>query len=104
VGLVLEEDRAAAFNDQAYAGGEWIDRRDSTTGVLEKVFVGGEEVGQVTYSNRGHSVGKMLAMAYVKTSLSWPGNRLTVNVGGRPCPAVITQTPFYDPQGVRLRA
>jgi aminomethyltransferase len=103
VGLVLQEDRAASFNDQAYAGGEWIDRRDPATGLLEKVFIGGEEVGHVTYSNRGHTVNQMLAMAYVRTAHAWPGNRLTVNVGGRPCPAIVTPTPFYDPAGSRLR-
>jgi len=103
VGLVLAEDRAAAFNDQAYAGGEWLNQRDPSTGILEKVLVGGEEVGHITYSNRGHSVNQMLALAYVKASHAWPGNRLMVNVGGKPCPAVVTPTPFYDPQGVRLR-
>jgi aminomethyltransferase len=64
----------------------------------------GEEVGYVTHSGRGHTVGKLLAMAYVSTSHAWPGSRLLVEVGERYVPAVVTPTPFFDPQGARLRA
>ena len=64
----------------------------------------GEDVGHVTFSERGHSVGKILALAYVRTSHSYPGSRLLVDVKGKPVPAVVTPTPFFDPQGARLRA
>jgi aminomethyltransferase len=103
VGLVLQEDRAAAFRDKVYAGGEWLDKRDPATGLKEKVYTGGEEVGYVTYSNRGHTLDKMLAMAFVKSAQAWPGNRLAVMAGGRAVAAVVTPTPFYDPAGARLR-
>jgi aminomethyltransferase len=63
----------------------------------------GDEVGYVTHSGRGHTVGKLLAMAYVSTSHAWPGSRLLVEVGERYVPAVVTPTPFFDPQGARLR-
>ena len=56
------------------------------------------------YSKRGHSVGKLLALAYVRTSHSWPGSRLLIEIGERYVPAVVTPTPFFDPQGARLRA
>lgn len=64
----------------------------------------GEQIGWVTYSNRGHSVGKLLAMGYVRTTHAWPGCRLVVMINERPVPAVVTPTPFFDPQGARLRA
>jgi hypothetical protein len=46
----------------------------------------------------------MLALAYVDTAHSWPGNNLIVESGGRPVPARVAQTPFFDPENARLRA
>jgi aminomethyltransferase len=61
-------------------------------------------VGRITTSARGHTLGKVLALAYVSTAHAWPGARLLVEVGGKPVPAVVTPTPFFDPQGARQRA
>jgi aminomethyltransferase len=109
VGLVLAGDVPAARGAQVFSIG-----RVATT--EERMFSGpesgaskdkmqpGEEVGRVTYSDRGHSVGKMLALAYVGTAHSWPGSRLLVKIGERYVPATVTPTPFFDPQGARLRA
>jgi aminomethyltransferase len=52
----------------------------------------------------GHTVGKMLAMAYVDTAHSWPGNNLIVEINGRPIPAKVAPTPFFDPENARVRA
>ena len=38
----------------------------------------GVEVGRVTHSARGHTVGKLLAMAHVQVAHSFPGSRLLV--------------------------
>jgi aminomethyltransferase len=43
-------------------------------------------------------------MAYVEVAHSWPGNNLIVLLNGRPVPARVTPTPFFDPQNARLRA
>jgi len=43
-------------------------------------------------------------MAYVDTAHSWPGNNLIVESGGRPIPARVAQTPFFDPENARVRA
>ena len=64
----------------------------------------GKEVGYVTYSDRGHAVSKLLALAYVRTSHTWLGNRLLVESARHYIPATIVPTPFFDPQGARLRA
>ena len=64
----------------------------------------GDEVGRVTYSDRGHTVGKLLALAYVSATHSYPGSRLLVQSGDRYVPANVVPTPFFDPQGARLRA
>lgn len=84
VGLIIQGDKAAAFKDP--------------------VFRDDEEVGYVTYSNKGHSVGKMLAMAYVKTQHMKPGTPLTVRIGKEPFAAMTAATPFFDPEGKHLRS
>jgi aminomethyltransferase len=86
----------ATFRERMFTGSEAGDYFDLETA--------GEPVGMVTSSARGHSVEKMLALAYISTTHSWPGSRLLVNVEGRPVLATVTATPFFDPQGVRLRA
>lgn len=57
-----------------------------------------------TSSAMGHSVRKMLAMAYVDAAHSWPGNNLVVEINGRPIPARVSPTPFFDPEGARIRS
>lgn len=109
VGLVLENEVPATNNDPIYS------IADIST-VRQKMFTGseagasfdpqtvGSPVGRVTSSAKGHSVGKMLALGYVNVSHSWPGAKLLVVVNGRSVLATVAPTPFFDPQGVRLRA
>jgi aminomethyltransferase len=109
VGLVLESPTPAAYPDKIY------NIRDVAT-VREKIQSGSEaqayrdtltpgrdQVGYVTASARGHTVGQMLAMAYVRTEHAWPGSNLLVDINGRLTLAKVTPTPFFDPQGVRMR-
>jgi aminomethyltransferase len=109
-GLVVESDIAAKSGDLIYSIGDVASHR-------EKVLTGSEaedyedvekpgmmQVGTVTSSAKGHSLGKMLALGYVSTTHAWPGSRLLIDIGGRPRPATVTTTPFFDPRGVRMRA
>lgn len=43
-------------------------------------------------------------MAYVDTAHSWPGNNLIVEINGRPIPAKLSPTPFFDPESARIRS
>jgi aminomethyltransferase len=110
VGLSLQSETPAAANDGVYSIGDVATSR-------ERMFSGGEageykdtllpgerQVGHITSSAKGHTVGKMLAMAYIDTAHSWPGNNLIVQMNGRPVPARVTPTPFFDPQNARIRA
>lgn len=110
VGLTLDGDVPANANDKVYSIADIASFR-------EKMYTGSEAgeykdeqapgdraMGYVTASAKGHSVGKMLALAYVNTTHAWPGSRVLVVVNGRPVPAIVTPTPFFDPEGVRLRA
>lgn len=64
----------------------------------------GAQVGVVTSAARGHSVGKMLALAYVQTTHAFPGCQLLVDVEGEVRPARVVPTPFFDSAGARMRA
>jgi aminomethyltransferase len=110
VGLVLQGEIPAAVDAKVFSVGRVATTDEKQFSGPEagapkdKALPGNEEVGRVTYSNRGHTVGKLLALAYVRASHSWPGSRLLVEINGRPVPATVTPTPFFDPQGARLRA
>ncbi|HNP85539.1 MAG TPA: glycine cleavage system aminomethyltransferase GcvT [Kouleothrix sp.] len=109
VGLTLQGDLPAAVNATVWSVGAVNPNEEKIfsgpeAGMSKDRMLPGEDVGHVTFSDRGHTVGKILALAYVRTSHAYPGSRLLVDVRGKPVPAVVTPTPFFDPQGARLRA
>ncbi len=63
----------------------------------------GNAVGVVTSSAKGHSVGKMLALAYVQVQHAYPGAQLMVDIEGEARAARVTPTPFFDAGGQRMR-
>lgn len=83
---------------------EEIQTGPETGGYEDGLLPGERPVGHVTSSAMGPSVGRMLAMAYVETAHSWPGNGLIVEIGGRPVPARVATTPFFDPGNARMKA
>ena len=110
VGLTLESEVPAALGDKIYSVGDVATLREMVeTGAEagereDAVLPGDRQVGRVTSSAAGHSVGKVLAMAYVDTAHSWPGNNLIVEINGRPIPARVSPTPFFDPENARIRS
>jgi len=108
-GLVLESKVPAKTGERIFS------IADIST-VREKMFTGseagdeldietaGELVGEVTSSAVGHSVEGTLALGYVRVTHTYPGAQLLVEVNGRPTLAKVVSTPFFDPQGIRLRA
>jgi dimethylglycine dehydrogenase len=51
----------------------------------------------------GHTVGKILAFAYIKPHASTPGTELEVLIAGKPRPGRILAGAAYDPASVRPR-
>ena len=109
-GMFLESDISANTGDKIYSVADIATFR-------EKMFSGSEaedyfdteipgvqEIGYVTSSAKGHSVGKMLALGHLSTTHGWPGSKVLVRVNDRPTLATVATTPFFDPQGARLRA
>jgi aminomethyltransferase len=110
VGLTLESEVPAAAGAKVYSVGDVATFREvietgAEAGEYEDaVMPGDRQIGRVTSSAMGHSVDKMLAMAYVETAHSWPGNNLIVEVNGRPIRAKVAQTPYFDPENARIRS
>ena len=46
----------------------------------------------------------MLALGYAPATHAFPGAKLVANVAGRPVLATVAPTPFFDPEGARMRA
>jgi dimethylglycine dehydrogenase len=71
----------------------------------EPVFLSdGTPLGQVSSGGYGFSVGKSLAIAYLKAGMVKPGDRVMVSILGRDTPATVLAKPPFDPEGLRLRA
>jgi aminomethyltransferase len=110
VGLTLESEVPAASGAKVYGVGdvatfrEMIETGAEAGEYEDAVMPGDRQVGRVTSSAWGPSVGKMLALAYVDTAHSWPGNNLVVEINGRPIPAKVSPTPFFDPENARIRS
>ncbi|HEX2729843.1 MAG TPA: aminomethyltransferase family protein, partial [Rubrobacteraceae bacterium] len=110
VGLTLESEVPAAAGAKVYSIGdvatfrEMVDSGAEAGEYEDAVMPGERRIGRVTSSAMGHSVGKMLAMAYVDTAHSWPGANLIVEINGRPVAAKVSPTPFFDPENARIRS
>ena len=70
----------------------------------EAVIHEGEVVGSVSSITYGHSVGKILAFAYVKPHAATSGTALEVVVMNEPRPAMVLGEAAYDPQNLLPRA
>ena len=70
----------------------------------EPVYLLGSMVGRTTSGAYGYTVGKSLALAYVKTAHGAPGTRLEVEILGKRYPATVIEESPWDPGNARLRA
>ncbi|MEM7438466.1 MAG: FAD-dependent oxidoreductase [Pseudomonadota bacterium] len=69
----------------------------------EAVLLGDRVVGSTSSVAYGHSVGMILAFAYIKPEAAEPGTELTVIIAGQPRSAKVLGEPAYDPQSLRPR-
>jgi len=76
---------------------------DATGG--EPIFLkDGTAVGRVTSGAFGYSVGKSLALGFVKNGTIKPGDTVEIFILGQPHDAVLLAEPPFDPSGLKLRA
>jgi aminomethyltransferase len=109
VGLILDSPTPASTGDPIHSISDvptFRRRRKSGSeaGDQSEAATAGEPIGRVTSSAIGHSVGKTLALGFLRTSHAWPGAKVVVMMAGRPVVATVAQTPFFDPSGARMRA
>lgn len=64
------------------------------------VFAEGRQIGHVTYSDHGYSVGAVLASAHLQRDFALEGAAVTVGT----LAATVTRKAFFDPEGLRLRS
>ncbi|MCU9847569.1 FAD-dependent oxidoreductase [Defluviimonas sp. WL0024] len=82
---------------------EVLDVKDADATGGEPIFLpDGKPVGRVTSGAYGYSVGKSLALAYLRGVA--PGTEVEVMILGRPHRGVVLARPPFDPGGERLRA
>ncbi|PUB16452.1 FAD-dependent oxidoreductase [Yoonia sediminilitoris] len=70
----------------------------------EAVTLDGAVVGSIASVVYGHTVGKILAFAYIKPHAADPGTALEVIIHGKPRAARVLGEPGYDPQSLAPRA
>ncbi|HEY2803461.1 MAG TPA: glycine cleavage T C-terminal barrel domain-containing protein [Actinomycetota bacterium] len=70
----------------------------------DEVHVDGQPVGAVTSSDSGHLLGRTLAMGYLPPELVGSTVIVTSAESGADKDGTVTDRPFYDPDGTRLRA
>ncbi|MEX1020324.1 MAG: aminomethyltransferase family protein [Litorilinea sp.] len=109
VGLVLDSSSPASAHDPIYSIGDVKSFRakkvsGTEAGETDDPILPGEPIGYVTSSALGYTVGKTLALGFLRTSHAWPGGKVAVLSAGRPVTATVVPTPFFDPSGARLRA
>lgn len=76
---------------------------DATGG--EPIFTkGGKGIGRVTSGAYGYSVGKSLALGFIKEGEISYGEEVDIYVLGKPHKAILLAEPPFDPEGKRLRA
>jgi len=64
------------------------------------VMAEGRQIGHITYSDHGYSVGAVLASAHIETAFAIENTE--VSVLGQP--AKVRRKAFFDPEGLRLRS
>ena len=81
-----------------------IDAVEADASGGEPVFLpDGRPLGQVSSGAYGYTVGKSLAIAYLKPGLAGPGDTVHVAILGRDHTARVLAHPPFDPKGHRLR-
>ncbi len=109
VGLHLDAKTPAVAGDAIYSIGDVAtSKRKKKSGAEAEestdAVTPGTQIGRVTSSAIGYSVGKTLALAYLRTSHAWNGSKVVVMMACRPVTATVVATPFFDLTGARMRA
>lgn len=81
-----------------------VDATDADCVGSEPVWHDGAVIGSVSSGGFGHTVGKSIALAYVKPGFDRPGDGFAVEILGEKRPAELVAHCLFDPAGARLRS
>ena len=82
-----------------------INTDDADASGGEPIFLpDGSPIGVVSSGAYGYSVNMSLALCYLKSGATRPGDKVSVAILGRPHEAVVLERPPFDPNGERLRS
>ena len=81
-----------------------FDTLDFVPPIGASILVAGTEVGKVTSAERGHSVGKALALGYVASAHATDGQAVMVVAPDGSRAGTINLRAIYDPGGARVRS
>jgi dimethylglycine dehydrogenase len=76
---------------------------DADAPACATVWQNDSRVGLVTSGGFGHTLGRSIALAYVRTDLAGPGTRLDIEILGERRGAIVGREPLYDPTNARLK-
>ena len=80
-----------------------VDADDADAWGNEPLYLDGEMVGRATSGVYGHTVGRSLALAYVRPEAAAVGARLAIDILGARRPARVIPDSPHDPGNERLR-
>jgi aminomethyltransferase len=67
------------------------------------IEIDGKELGKATFAAYSPTLDKVIGLGYVPSEYAAIGTKLTVNTGSEKLSAVTVPTPFFDPEGRRIR-
>ncbi|MCX7384252.1 MAG: hypothetical protein NT133_23160 [Alphaproteobacteria bacterium] len=70
---------------------------------LASVFLGDTKIGLVTSAGWSYTLGRSVALAFVRIDLAGAGQALEVEVFGERLACRVAAEPLYDPENLRLR-
>ena len=69
-----------------------------------QVVEAGRPVGRLTSTRYSPTLKRSLGLAWVPNEKAGPGQRFKIRWNGADVPVVVVPTPFYDPEGRRLKS
>ncbi len=98
--LLRQQQKGLPYNFVTLA----VEAKDSDPWGNEPIYDGGTMVGRATSGAYGYTLGRSLAVGYVKPDYARPGTRLEIVLLGERYPAEILPESPWDPENARLRA
>ena len=82
----------------------WLSRLHVLPPEGAQVVRNGRIAGRVTSARVSERVGSVVGLAWVDPESAQDGHTISIRIDGTLHPALVTLSPFYDPEGALLRS